>query len=224
MAISETEHKFGKDGIPRPYYGNTVISCIRREQNLQVWEAADWVQEQLKKTNFAGNLTFLPKDSFHMTIIPLCRHIDRETDRWPAYIPRDAKFSEIDPILKEKIDALLPLGRACMEVEECQPTKIMLHPVDDASNQVLRTFRDRASKATGIRHPRHDEYRFHISVSYKWKAFTEEQQAECDRVCAELAQVLKERVEPFWVPEPTFMVFNDMLSFHPELSWRGDLF
>ena len=224
MAISETEHKFGKDGIPRPYYGNTVISFIRREERLQAWEAADWVQEQLKKTSFAGNLTFLPKDSFHMTIIPLCRHIDRETDRWPFDIPRDAKYCEIDPVIKAKIDPLLPLGKACMEVDSCQPTKIMLRPVDEASNTVLRSFRDRASEVTGIRHPNHEAYRFHISVSYKWKAFTEEQQAECDRVCLEMAEVLKEKVEPFYVPEPSFVVFNDMLSFHPDISKRGPLF
>ena len=223
MAISETEHKFGKDGIPRPYYGNTIISHIG-DENKQAWEAADWFQEQLKKTSFAQNLAFLPKDSFHMTILALCRHIDRETDRWPKGISREARFPEIDRILKEKVDSVLPLGPVCMKIDQCDPTKIYLCPKDEENDRILRSFRDRVSELTGIHHPNHEKFRFHISVSYKFKPFTEEQQAECDRLCEEATKVLLERVEPFWVPEPSFVVFNDMLSFHPELSKRGELY
>ena len=223
MAMTETEHKFGKDGKVKPYYGNTIISHIGEEDNKQMWEATDWFQEKVKQTSFADKLAFLPKDSFHMTVLALCRHIDRETDRWPRGISRDARFPEIDRILKEKVDAQLPLGPVCMEVDQCDPTKIYLRAADEETEKRLRSFRDRVSEVTGIHHPNHEGFRFHISVSYRLQPFDEKQQEECDKLCQEATQLLKETVKPFWVPEPQFVVFNDMMCFRPELSWRGDL-
>ena len=152
------------------------------------------------------------------------RHIDRETDRWPRGISRDARFPEIDRILKEKVDAQLPLGPVCMEVDQCDPTKIYLRAADEETEKRLRSFRDRVSEVTGIHHPNHEGFRFHISVSYRLQPFDEKQQEECDKLCQEATQLLKETVKPFWGPEPQFVVFNDMMCFRPELSWRGDLY
>lgn len=59
---------------------------------------------------------FLPKDSFHMTVLPWCREIDRNTDEWPGDIARDVYFTEIDMILKKKIDSLLLLAPVHMDL------------------------------------------------------------------------------------------------------------
>lgn len=214
---SNSIYKFEDDGTPKEYCGNTVISLLK-EENKEILEAAAWVQEQLKKESIARNLVFLPKDSFHMTWISLCREIDRMTDEWPKGISRDTRMSQIDQILKERIDSLLPTAPVRMEIDQCFPDVILLRPADEESERTLRAFKDQAAELTGIRHPSHEKLGFHITVSYVLYEWTEEEKKECDRICAQLTEVLRNRVKTFVVPQPQFVVFNDMLKFHPELG------
>lgn len=215
-------YKFEDDGTPKQYCGNTVISILR-EEDKEIKEAAAWVQEELKQTEFAQNLVFLPEDSFHMTWHSLCREIDRATSEWPAGIPRDTRMAEVDRILKERIDTLLPTPPVRMEIDRCTPDEILLRPADEESERILREFKEQAVKLTGIYHPSHARLGFHITVSYVLYEWTEEEKAAYEVVCARLTEELKRRVKPFVIPQPQFVVFNDMLKFHPELGIHDDL-
>lgn len=223
MRTSGSIYKFEDDGTPKTYIGNTVISILDPVKNKEIWEAVSWVQDQLKESSIAHKLAFLPKDSFHMTWIPMCREIDRYTDEWPKGFSRDARMAEIDNALKPLIDSLLPTPPVRMEIDKCHPSTISLRPIDEECNRILRTFRDQAAELSGIRHPKHDEYRFHISVSYVLYKWSEEEEKECAKVCAQLTEALKSRILTFEVPQPQFVVFNDMLKFHPTLGLHDNL-
>ena len=210
-------YKFEDDGTPKEYCGNTVISMLS-EKDGDIWKAAGWVQEQIKKESIARNLVFLPEDSFHMTWISLCREIDRDTDEWPKGISRDVPMSEIDKILKERIDSLIPTAPVRMEIDQCFPELILLRHADEESAQILKTFKERAVELTGIRHPGHESLGFHVTTSYVLYEWTEEEKKECDRICAKLTETLKNTVKTFVIPQPQFVVFNNMLKFYPELG------
>lgn len=223
MIIEDAVYKFDKDGNPLPYYGNTIISYLN-DHDWPVFDEAVRVQEMFKKSGFAGNLAFLPPSSFHMTVLTLCREIDRGTPSWPRDIAVDETFQGIDRILKERVGGVpLPEG-IWVEVDECEETKILLKPHDQESTDKLCAYRDLVAEVTGIRHYWHDGFRYHLSLSYLLTPLNEEQKQERDIVCRSLTEKLRKSVKPFLLPKPEFVIFNDMMSYETDLARRGDAY
>ena len=220
---NEVQFKFDQDGHAIPYYGNTIISFLNTfryrifSESIKVWE-------RMRKAGFAKRLAFLPPSSFHMTVLSLCREIDRGTDRWPSGVPDDAKFAEIDACLKERVERIPYPEEIWMEPEICEAHRIVLCPADEESGRKLKDYRDTVSAATGIRHPGHDTFRYHISLAYRLQEFSQEEKQEEEAISKELTEVIKKRVAPFCIPAPQFVIFNDMMSYEPDLSKRGKLY
>lgn len=218
--VDDTIYKFDDTGTPLPYYGNTIVSYLNSTEH-PIFEEAEKAWGRLKNTSFSSCLAFLPPDSFHMTVLTLCREIDRGTPYWPPEVSKTACFQEIDAFLKEKMKSVpVPKG-IVMEVEECEEIRIILKPHNKAGEEKLRIYRDRVAEATGIRHPWHEDFRYHLSLAYRIKPLSEEQKEVKTAVCQQLTRELKTRVKPFLLPEPEFVIFNDMMSYERDLSKRG---
>lgn len=218
--VNDTVYKFDEQCRPLPYYGNTVISYLNQEES-PVFRAAVEVQNRIRTLDFSGHLAFLPPDSFHMTVLTLCREIDRHTKYWPPMVPEEARFKEVDRILKNIVDQVPFPEEILMEPEECEITKIILKPADEKSRQKLADYRDEVSAKTGIRHSWHDGFRYHLSLDYLVKPLDLRQEKEKERVCAEFTEKLKKEVKPFILPKPDFVIFNDMMSYETDLNLRG---
>ena len=220
MILEDAVYKFDENGSPLPYYGNTIVSYLN-DQRWPVFDEAVRVQEALKKCGFSQKLAFLPPSSFHMTVLTLCREIDRGTPYWPKGMAADETFQGIDRILKERVAAVpLPEG-VFVEVEDCEEIRIILKPHDKESADKLRAYRDQVAEVTGIRHSWHDTFRYHLSLDYLLKPLDEEEKRERDAVCARFAGELRRTVKPFLLPKPEFVIFNDMMSSETDLSKRG---
>ncbi len=215
--------KFDQDGQAIPYYGNTIVSMLSPTQTDTADKVA-LVQEKLLQSSFSHCLAALPKSSFHMTIIPLCREIDRGTKWWPNYIKANAKFSEIDLLVKEKVDMVKIPTNITMEVDYIDINKIVLKSANEQTEQNLRNYRDNIADVVGICHDKHYEYRFHITMNYVYKELTNEQMEEAKVLCRFLGEKLKESLGVFTVPAPSFTIFNNMLSYYNDLSRRGEIF
>ena len=111
-----------------------------------------------------------------------------------------------------------------MEPEIYKAHRIVLCPADEESGRKLKDYRDTVSAATGIRHPGHDTFRYHISLAYRLQEFSQEEKQEEEAISKELTEVIKKRVAPFCIPAPQFVIFNDMMSYEPDLSKRGKLY
>lgn len=216
-------NKFDSNRNPIPYYGNTIISFMNTE-DYPIYQAAVWAQKEIMKCSFADKLAFLPPSSFHMTVLSLCREIDRGGPTWPYMIPADARFSQIDSELKKIVNTVPLPEHIKVEVDCCEEIKIILKPHSKEDGDKLKWYRDQVAEKTGIRHPWHDTFRYHLTLDYRVFELNEKEQEERDRVCARLAQELKQRVAPFEIPRAEFVIFNDMMSYEADLSKRGELY
>ena len=223
-AIKDTNAKFNSKLEPIPYYGTTIISYLNTDK-YPIFRPAEWAQKELMQCSFAkSKLAFLPSDSFHMTIESLCREVDRGGPTWPPMIPADARFPEIDAILKEIVDAIPFPEHITVEVDCCEVTRIVLKPHTAEDVEKLKRYRDQVADKTGIHHPWHDGFRFHITLDYKVFDLEEKELVERDAVCARLTEELKKQVKPFEISKAQFVIFNDMMSYYPDVSKRGPLY
>lgn len=221
--INDTVYKFDQEGKPLPYYGNTIISFLNKDK-WPIFNEAVKIQDALKDSVFAEWLSFLPTSSLHMTVLTLCREIDRGTKYWPPQIRTDDCFHEIDEALKKIVGMISRVEHIMMEVDYCEVTKIVLKPYRKEDEKKLTDYRNKIAEATGIRHPWHDGFRYHISLDYKIKELDKYQKAVSNELCRELTKRLKKCVMPFKIPAPEFVIFNDMMSYETDLSKRGDLY
>jgi hypothetical protein len=220
---TDSHLKFDMQGKPRPYYGNTIISFVN-DETMTIYEQAFQIQGKLKTASFADCLAFLPPSSFHVTVLTLCREIDRDTKYWPEWIERTASFRQIDKQLEDRVKKIPVPEGVWMEMEECELTKIILKPCTQEDDNKLRRYRDMVSAAVAIRHPGHENFRFHISLDYQVKELDPVQEAEKKGILEKLTHELREQTKPFLLTVPQFVIFNDMMSYEREVSKRGDLY
>lgn len=220
---ADSKLKFDRRGNPRAYYGNTIISFVN-DGAMPIYGQACLAQERLKQTSFRDCLAFLPPSSFHITILTLCREIDRNTEYWPKWIERTAPFRKVDRLLEARVRQI-PLPEAIwMEPDECELTKIIVKPCTKEDEERLCRYRNAVSAEVGIRHTWHETFRFHISLDYKVNELSPEQRAEGENVCRDLTRQMRNRAKPFLLPAPQFVIFNDMMSYKQDLSERGGIY
>lgn len=220
---NETLCKFDAEGKALPYYGNTIISFLNTEE-YPVFRAARDIQSEMMRTDFARNVAFVPADSFHMTVLNLCREIDRDEPDWPTGISRAARFPEIDRTLSEIVARVPWPEDVRVEVARCNVNNVELRCADEESREKIQAYRARVADETGVHHPWHDTFRFHITLNYVLRPLDEGQKAEADAFCEAATSRLLRDVPPFLVPTAQFVIFNDMMSYHADLSRRGDLY
>lgn len=217
------KHKFDENGVPIAYYGNTIISFINTEA-FQAYELSKRIQSEIKELSFANKLAFLPPESFHMTILSLARERDRHTQFWSTEVPNDAKFKEVDKKLKEMMDKIEFPHNIMIEIESCEINKMVLKPLYEEDAKRLKMYRDLIAKETGIRHPWHDGFKYHITLCYSLEELDEEEEKEKEEFCNKKTKELLARSKPFLLPSPEFVIFNDMMSYEADLNKRGTLY
>lgn len=73
---------------------------------------------------------------------------------------------------------------------------------------------------SGIRHPNHTSYKFHITLAYVLEEYNEEEIVTVDQVCTQLAVDLKSQVDYIEIERPVFTIFNDMHHYETDLNKR----
>lgn len=221
--INDTFYKFDQLGNALPYYGNTIISYLN-DDRWDIFSAALEFQCELKKTSYANKMAFLPPESFHMTILNLCRVIDKSTAYWPKMISQDVKFSYVDCELKDIVDKIPKPENVMMEVERCEKLNIILRPADIESEKKLKNYRDIIAEKTTIRHSWHDTFEFHLTLDYLMTPLSNDEEAKNKILCDEYSRKIKKEVKPFMISEPEFVIFNDMMSYETDLRKRGNIY
>lgn len=220
---TDSNIKFNEYGQPVPYYGNTIISFLN-QLGSQIFQEAVFVQNVLRESELAHGLVFLPPESFHMTVLTLCREIDRGSIYWPLEISENVVFHEIDRLLKKKVDSTSVPEGIMMEIDCCEISKILLKPYRLEDEEALNKYRNRVAEITGIRHKWHDRFRYHISLDYIFREWSLSEENIKNQLCQEMTEHLRQKVQPFVISNPQFVIFNNMMSYETELSKRGDLY
>ncbi|MBG9987674.1 DUF1868 domain-containing protein [Aerococcaceae bacterium DSM 111176] len=218
MAIGTVNDKFTEQGEPKKYIGNTIVCFFEEEESI--FQEALQTQNKLKQSLMSDYLVFLPTDSFHMTVISLAREIDRGTEYWSEYSDENLAFTDLDQKLAE-IVAEIPFPEDIeMAIDHVSFTKINLVPANEESKRKLLSYRDTIAERTGIRHLGHDDYHFHISLTYLLHEIPEEMKENADQILAQITQELKQNIKTFTVSDAKFVIFNDMMDYTVDLTKR----
>ncbi|MFD1886552.1 DUF1868 domain-containing protein [Paenibacillus wenxiniae] len=215
----EASYKFDDHGQALYYPGNTVISFIN-DDRFAAYRLAQQISQRFRESSIAHVYTFLPHTSFHMTVLKLCRHIDRGTSVWPHHVTNDASFTEIDRKLQSIVESIPKPEPIHMRVHACHAASIRLEPATAAAAQRLAAYREQLAQATGIRHTDHNDYAFHLTFSYQLAALHPDQEAVAQRICSEYTEMMKREAIVFKLPEPVFAIFNDMLHYDTNVQTR----
>lgn len=212
--------KFHADGRVRHFPGNTVICPIAEDH--PVYERLLWVQRWLKGLPFADKYTFLPPSSFHMTVLPLLLDAEREPESWSRHLPLYASLDQTDQFFLQVFDQVPVPQRLRMAYQDVQAQgkSILLTPADAAHAATLADYRDELAEATGVRHPDHDAYGFHVSLLYERVIPTHKERTELADLLSELRRQLRDDLLLFDLEVPQLTFFDDMHAFVPRIQRR----
>lgn len=215
----ETREKFDQNGNAREYLGNTIVSMMNTKDFL-LSNLANEIQTELGTHSFAEKFYMLPEESFHMTVIPLLNEVSRGDEEWPDYLPKDISMSEADDILLDKVSSVEKPQNIQMKLTKITPERLELEPANEEISDALRGYRDAIARVTDTKRKNHDEYKFHLSISYIFNALTESENDKLQKILDKLNEKYTVKDLLIQVPEPEFVIYNDMLGFYTDLDKR----
>ena len=207
--------KFHADGSVRRFPGSSIVCAVGQESALA--DELDWIQRASQARSFGPRLAQLPRASFHMTVVDLVCDQVRVPDHWSSHLPLDTPLGELDHWMRLRCSGVAFPAPPRMRVAGLGPPDTTVHlqlkPADDTTAEALQTFRDRIAAVTGVRHPVHAVYRFHISLSYALEVFDASDRAAFRRFGDEVMQRLDRTLDDVQLDEPQLVFFDDMFAF-----------
>lgn len=211
--------KFYEDGQVRPFRGNTVVADITTRN--PAYTVMLKLREMVKAYDLDEHYILLPPDSYHMTVIDGLVSEVRDEAHWPAALAQDASMETADAYISAAIARAALPGPVCMRFDAIHISKnciiVHLFPNDETQEQILRTFRDRAAAQIGLKLPKHDTYRFHISLGYT-RIVPEGDAAERLAQMVDAMNTFLAEQSAFMTGVPYMAYFEDMHKFTPAVD------
>ncbi len=218
----DTLLKFNTDGTRKPFAGNTVICHLPAQCEMR--DAMVRLHEELAEAPFRHKLGLTSPDSYHMTVFPGANDQDRTVYGWPSYVPLDATMEGCNQAVRERMEAAQLHCRLPLRMRVDVPATLnyftactlRMTPANREENAKLRAVRDQLAGVYGFRTKDHDQYTFHITMSYQTARFTEQEQMEYRRILrAHLRQIVA-AAPVLELGQPEYCVFPDMFRFEPK--------
>jgi hypothetical protein len=216
--------KFFPDGQVRAYPGNTVLCHVAGIPPLI--ERLDKLYHWLLDAGEAQIYTLLPPSSWHMTVFDGVCDGNRNGERWPGDLARNAPLPEIN----QTFEARLKAGRFgpglsfAMRVRRLRPLMnviaIELEPADKGEERAIRALRQRIAATLSFDCSAPDTYTFHITLAYFLRFPDASEKARLESLMTAEIQDMAKSLDPFRVGPPEFCRFNDMFAFSRRLHLR----
>lgn len=207
--------KFATDGRVLPYPGNTFICHIDRSS--RAYRVLCDLQDKVKALPSARYFSFLPHESFHMTVFCGISGNPLDTDGWPDGVEHGLPLAEMNRRFLEASARIDGFSGVTVRADHLKAGySIHAEPATQESFDELWRMRDLLAEATGLRREDHDRYQFHISFAYRIqrmplevaKAHIEQTTALFEAVYPQLQEIRLGPVE--------FCSFDTMHHFHTE--------
>ena len=208
--------KFNPDGSARAFPGNTVICPVAPMSNtMQIITALhDDILDQVWHENYA----ILPPSSYHMTVFELVCDQVRKAEAWTTLCALDAPLEEVDAMMLSRWQEAPPAPLPSMRFDQLligDYITLRLAPKDEASNRMIRDYRDKLSTVFGFRQPQHDSYGFHISLAYRITALDEQEETAIAVFVQDWIPRLTRSLAHIELAPPQLTFFADMTNFAP---------
>ena len=206
--------KFALDGTVERFPGNTVICHIDRRS--EAFRELVALQSALREGPHARHFTFMPPDSFHMTVFGGVTEPLRGTERWPRGIPHDAATQDVtDEFARRLAGTGAPSGHAIKVDDVFAGYSVTVSGATAGQEASLRDLRDRLRDATGLHDPEHDAYVFHITLAYLVEWVEETAAREIVESSDRLGREFRSRLPTIELGPPEFCSFQSMYRFDP---------
>lgn len=212
-SLPDSFNKWWSAEEPRRFHGWTIIAPVPR--GAELLNRAVALMEQLPQEFGAGTFSRHPATSMHMTVFPGRNETNGTAT---AREPETDLMSNALTALHSLENADLHLGPLEVEIDRVSIDKtnaqILVRPVDE---ERVRRFRDQVAEITGVRHPNHDTYHFHMSLGYVLQPQNIEDNARRaveERFTEALADLGTIQLQP-----AAFSIFDSMVSFPPILNF-----
>ncbi|MFC0179143.1 DUF1868 domain-containing protein [Thorsellia kenyensis] len=215
-SITLSTDKFNAEGDVLFFPGNTIICHLDRQSSL--FNKLVKFYDVLESFNNHNQIIAqLPVDSYHMTIFDSTSKIEGKFN-----FPKGKGIESLDDSNTFIINALkeskLTTAPKEMYVESIKFASgtIGLGLVEkDLVKKPLRHLRDKLSQLTNIKHPGHDEYKFHITLAYFCKIPNEKQNDELTMMLSGFYDELTQEDKSVTLGKAEFCTFENMYKFNP---------
>jgi hypothetical protein len=163
--------------------------------------------------------TLLPPSSWHMTVFDGVCDGNRNGERWPGDLDREAPLLEIN----QTFEARLKAGRFgpglsfAMRVRRLRPLMnviaIELEPADEGEERAVRALRQRLAATLSFDRSAPDTCTFHITLAYFLRFPDASEKARLESLMTDEIEDMANSLNPFRVGPPEFCHFNDMFAF-----------
>ena len=209
--------KFYENGDVRTYPGNTVVADVTPD--CPAYDVMVKLHQLVIDKGLDSHQILLPKDSYHMTVIRGVNDQVRKPTHWPKEgLAFDAPMTEVDDYITKAVTSVPMPKKMRMKFDRAMlnagDIKILLVPADEEQAKILKDYRDAVANAIGLFLPGHDEYRFHITLSYTRVIAEGDDAVRMDEMLAEMDRIIKDQPDVD-ITAPYMAYYNDMFAFSP---------
>jgi hypothetical protein len=145
-----------------------------------------------------------------------CDEVRVEED-WSDKISLDTPWVEVEQFMWENVKPMLPTCSFSMKFRRLWHSKITialaLEPTCRDTNSTIRNLRDCISEISGVKHPNHADYIFHISLCYLLEDLSEETYQEIEVFLSKTFHDFAPKFSDMIIKNPKLVFFPDMESF-----------
>lgn len=205
--------KFNPDGSIHPFAGSTII-CFA-DPASRAYQQAMSIQEQFRQTPIGSKHSFLPPDSFHMTVCELINDPFRHPSKWPEDVPLHTLLDVMDDYFIERVAQVPAPENFRMRCTGLRGRGLLitLTPADDETERAIWAYRRAIADVTGLRTPDFDNYQFHMTLAYRLIELEPDEVEQEQRFIETIGAELRESFGIFDTGKPSLTFFDDMHRF-----------
>mgnify|MGYP003661542621 CR=1 FL=1 len=207
--------RFDETGAFLPEPGNTVVSHVVPGSDTE--RAMIRVRDRLRALDPGGHFAWTPVSSYHMTIFQGVIEGRRLPGYWPADLPLDAPIAETTDHLAARLQAFPPIEPFRVRLDQITPHGLTVSGATPADEAIIRGFRDEIAGRFGYRHPDHDTYVLHLTLSYTVRWLPRGSHELYLPALRELTRSFQAEVPVIELGPADFCAFEDMNHFEPVL-------
>ncbi|MDH0612650.1 MULTISPECIES: DUF1868 domain-containing protein [unclassified Agrobacterium] len=203
--------RFNADGEFLPEPGNTVVCHL--VEGSQTEKAIIATRQRFLDMPEASQLAFTPVSSLHMTVFQGIIEFRRALPYWPENMPLDTPINMMTDYYRDRLSAFPALPAFNMQVTGLRPAGLVMKGATAEDDRIVALWRDTFADLFGYRHPDHDTYEFHITLSYIISWFAPECLPRWQAMLDEELEKLRAAAPVIEMRPPAFCEFRDMNHF-----------
>ena len=212
ITAADAGGKFDHKGNALTWPGNTII-CHVDPSSLE-HKTLTVIQEQLKSGPHASAFTFLPPDSFHMTVMEGISGTPDSEQIWPLDLDQDHDLPAVTELMRKRLIGVeVPDSHQIKVNDIFAGHSVQVQGSTDDQERLLRRTREILRDTTGIKSKDFSTYRFHITLAYLIRWLSPEEANSVVELINSLADQLLREAPVIKFGKPEFCVFESMHHF-----------